>query len=88
MIEGVPVSTVDAGADGVVRAVDLSQGLVTVGAGGEIAPIATDLPDGYLLFLATTSVDPLRLAALSAKGRLVLSQDGGASWTDAVSTDP
>lgn len=88
VIEGVPVSTVDAGADDVVRAVDLSQGLVTLGKGGEVTPVATDLPDGYLLFLATTSVDPLRLAALSAKGRLVLSRDGGASWTDAVSTAP
>ena len=34
------------------------------------------------------SIDPLRLAALSAKGRLVLSRDRGANWTDAVSTAP
>lgn len=87
VIEGVPVSTVDTGADGVVRAVDLAQGLVTLGDGGDITPVANDLPDGYLLFLATTSVDPLRLAALSAKGRLVTSQDGGVSWTDALIGD-
>ena len=87
VIEGVPVSTVDTGADGVVRAVDLAQGLVTLGEGGDITPIANDLPDGYLLFLATTSVDPLWLAALSAKGRLVTSQDGGVSWTDALIGD-
>ncbi|WP_374374014.1 WD40/YVTN/BNR-like repeat-containing protein [Tabrizicola sp.] len=87
VIEGVPVSTVDTGADGVVRAVDLAQGLVTLGEGGNITPVAKDLPDGYLLFLATTSVDPLRLAALSAKGRLVTSQDGGVSWTDALIGD-
>ena len=79
--------TVDPGADGVVRAVDLAQGLVTLGDGGDITPVANDLPDGYLLFLATTSVDPLRLAALSAKGRLVTSQDGGVSWTDALIGD-
>lgn len=85
VIEDVPVSSVDAGADDLVRAVDLSRGLVTLGAGGEITPVATDLPDGYLLSLATTSVDPLRLAALSAKGRLVTTQDGGVSWTDALS---
>lgn len=84
VIEGVPVSTVDAGADGVVRAVDLGQGLVTVSAGGEITPVSGDLPDGYLLLLATTSADPLRLAALSAKGRLVVSDDGGITWTDVL----
>jgi photosystem II stability/assembly factor-like uncharacterized protein len=84
VIEGVPVSTVDAGADGVVRAVDLGQGLVTVGPGGEITRVSGALPDGYLLFLTTTSVDPLRLAALSAKGRLVVSDDGGVTWTDVL----
>jgi hypothetical protein len=84
VIEGVPVSTVDAGADGVVRAVDLGRGLVTVGAGGEITPVSGDLPDGYLLFLTTTSRDPLRLAALSAKGRLVVSDDRGVTWTDVL----
>ena len=84
VIEGVPVSTVDAGADGVVRAVNLAQGLITVGAGGETTLVSGDLPDGYLLFLTTTSRDPLRLAALSAKGRLVVSDDGGTSWTDVL----
>lgn len=84
MLEGAPVSTVDAGADGVVRAVDLGQGLVTIGKGGEITPVASDLPDGYLLFLATTSADPLRLTAVSAKGRLVASDDGGLTWADAL----
>lgn len=84
LIEGVPVSTVNVGADGVVRAVDLAQGLVAIGPGREITPLSSDLPDGYLLQLATTSVDPLRLAALSAKGRLVVSDDGGATWTDVL----
>jgi hypothetical protein len=84
VIEGAPVSTVDSGADGVVRAVDLEQGLVTIGAGGEITPVSGALPDGYLLFLNTTSVDPLRLAALSAKGRLVVSDDAGVTWTDVL----
>ena len=87
VIDGVPVSTVDAGADGVVRAVDLSQGLVTVGPEGEILPVSADLPDGYLLLLASTSADPLRLAALSAKGRLVVSDDAGKTWTDVLSGD-
>lgn len=82
LIEGVPVSTVDAGADGVLRAVDLARGLVAIGPAGEITPVSSDVPDGYLLHLATTSIDPLRLAALSAKGRLVVSDDGGATWTD------
>lgn len=84
VITGDPVSTIDAGGDGVVRAVALGQGLVTVGARGEITPVSSDLPDGYLLFLATTATDPLRLAALSAKGRLVISDDGGIAWTDVL----
>lgn len=84
VIEGVPVSTVDAGADGVIRAADLGRGLITVDAGGETTLVSDDLPDGYLLFLATTSGDPLRLAALSAKGRLVISDDGGITWTDVL----
>lgn len=84
LIEGVPVSTVDVGSDGVVRAVDLAQGMVTVGASGEITPVSRDLPDGYLLHLATTTVDPLRLAALSAKGRVVVSDDGGVTWADVL----
>lgn len=65
MIKGVPDSTDDVGADRVVRAVDLSRDLVTLGKGGE-TPVSADLPDSSLLFPATTSVDPLRLAALSA----------------------
>jgi photosystem II stability/assembly factor-like uncharacterized protein len=84
VIDGVPVSTVDAGADGVVRAVDLGQGLVMVGAGGETTRVSGDLPDGYLLFLTTTWGAPLRLAALSGKGRLVVSDDGGITWTDVL----
>jgi photosystem II stability/assembly factor-like uncharacterized protein len=84
VIKDVPVSTVDTGVDGAVRAVDLEQGLVTIGAGREITPVSAALPDGYLLFLTTTSVDPLRLAALSAKGRLVVSDDEGVTWTDVL----
>jgi photosystem II stability/assembly factor-like uncharacterized protein len=87
VIEGVPVSTVDVGPDGAVRAVDLSQGLVTVGDGGEVTPVSGGMPDGYLLLLSATSADPLRLAALSAKGRLVVSDDGGLTWTDVLATE-
>lgn len=87
VIEGAPVSTVDTGPDGMVRAVDLANGLVTLVEGGEITQVSADLPDGYLLFLSTTSVDPFRLAALTAKGRLVASQDGGISGTDALGGD-
>lgn len=65
-------------------AIDVGQGLVTVGAGGETTRVSDDLPDGYLLFLSTTSGDPLRLAALSAKGRLIVPDDGGITWTDAL----
>jgi hypothetical protein len=84
VIGGVRVSTVDAGTDDVVRAVDLGQGLVTVDAGSEITRVPGDLPDGYLRFLTTTSSDPLRLAALSGKGRQVVSDDGGLSWIDVL----
>lgn len=84
VIEGVPVSSVDTGSDGVVRAVVLGQGLVAVGPEGEITPVSANMPDGYLVLLASISADPQRLAALSAKGRLVVSDDAGKSWTSAM----
>ncbi|MBN8631640.1 MAG: hypothetical protein J0L76_12365 [Rhodobacterales bacterium] len=84
ILDDAPVSTVDVGADGVVRAVDLAQGLITIGPALEIVPVSNDLPDGYLLLLATISTAPHRLAAMSAKGRLVVSDDGGHSWRDAL----
>lgn len=80
-----PVSTVDLGADGKLRAVQLGQGLIEVDeATGSITPVTADLPGGYLLYLAVTQADPLRLMAVSAEGALVVSDDGGALWRAAV----
>lgn len=82
--QGAPVTTVDTGADGVLRAVGPGLGLVTIGADSAPEIVSANLPDGYLLSLASTSTAPHRLMALSAKGRLVLSDDGGATWADAL----
>lgn len=79
-----PVTTVDSGADGVVRAVVLGLGLVAFDAAGVATTLTTQVPDDYLLFLASTHADPHRMVALSAKGRLVVSDDGGATWADAA----
>lgn len=80
-----PVSTVDLGADGKLRAVQLGQGLIEVDeATGSVTPVTADLPGGYLLYLAVTQANPLRLMALSAEGALVVSDDGGALWRAAV----
>lgn len=77
-----PVSTAEMGPDGTLRAVQIGQGLLawTPGADApvQIAPV---VPGGYLLMLSSTATDPLRLMALSAEGALVLSDDGGATWT-------
>lgn len=81
-----PVTSVDTGADGAVRASVFGQGLVAIAPDGTASTLSTDLPDGYLLYLASTRTDPHRLMALSAKGRLVLSDDGGATWRD--TSDP
>lgn len=81
---GAPVTSVDAGADGLLRAAELGRGLLSIGADGAVTVISPDLPDGYLLYLASTYADPHRLMGLSAKGRLVLSDDGGATWQDAA----
>lgn len=80
-----PVSTVDMGAEGKLRAVQLGQGLIEVDeTTGAATPVASDLPGGYLLSLAVTQADPLRLMALSAEGALFVSDDGGAIWRAAV----
>lgn len=81
---GAPVTSADVGADGILRAAEYGRGLLSIGADGAVSVLSADLPDGYLLYLASTHADPHRLMALSAKGRLVLSDDGGATWTDAV----
>lgn len=80
-----PVSTVDTGADGKLRAVQLGQGLIEVDeTSGAITPVTADLPGGYLLYLSVTQTDPLRLMAVSAEGALVVSDDGGVRWRAAV----
>lgn len=79
-----PVTSVDAGADGTLRAAEYGRGLLAIGADGTVSVLSADLPDGYLLYLASTNATPHRLMALSAKGRLVLSDDGGATWVDAT----
>ncbi len=76
-----PVSTVDMGADGRLRAVQLGQGLIDVDvASGNATIVAPEVPGGYLLNLSMTHADPLRLTALSPEGVLLLSNDGGATW--------
>lgn len=80
-----PVSTVDMGADGKLRAVQLGQGLIEVDeATGAATLVTSDLPGGYLLYLSVTQADPLRLMALSADGALLVSDNGGALWRAAV----
>lgn len=80
-----PVSTVDFGADGKLRAVQLGQGLLEVEPDtGAARLVASDLPGGYLLNLSVIHAAPLRLMALSAEGGLVLSDDGGATWRAAL----
>lgn len=84
VVTGAPFTTVDLGADGVLRAVQYGKGVLSIGADGTATLLGTDLPDGYLLYLASISADPHRLAALSGTGRLMLSEDGGSTWSDAT----
>ena len=68
--------------DGTLRAMQIGQGLLAWPAGAPTAvQVGTNLPGGYLLMLSTTAAEPLRLMALSAEGALVLSNDGGATWS-------
>lgn len=83
-----PVTSVDAGADGVLRASVFGKGLITLAPDGTTSTLTPDLPDGYLISLASVRKDPHRLMALSAKGRPVLSDDGGATWRDASDPTP
>lgn len=83
-LAGAPITSVDVGADGVLRAVAFGKGVLSIGADGTETLLGTVLPDGYLLYLASISAAPHRLAALSARGRLMLSDDGGATWFAAL----
>ncbi|MFD1810066.1 hypothetical protein ACFSHQ_24440 [Gemmobacter lanyuensis] len=67
MTAGAPVTSVDVGADGLLRAAELGRGLLSIDAKGTVSVLSPELPDGYLLFLASTHADPHRLSALSAK---------------------
>ncbi len=85
LLTAAPVSTVDMGADGKLRAVQLGRGLIELDeATGAVTLVTAELPGGYLLYLAVTQAEPLRLMALSGDGTLVVSDDGGARWRAAV----
>lgn len=84
VLAGAAITSVDLGADGALRAVAYGKGVLSIAADGTETLLGTDLPDGYLLYLASISASPHRLAALSGKGRLMLSDDGGATWSDAA----
>ena len=80
-----PVSTVDMGADGRLRAVQLGQGLLEVDmASGAVSTLAAAVPGGYLLQLSVSHKDPLRLMALAPDGSLLVSDDGGQNWRDVL----
>lgn len=80
-----PISTVDMGSDGRLRAVQLGQGLIDIDVmSGTSTIVAPEVPGGYLLYLSVTHADPLRLMALSPDGVLLLSDDGGITWRAAV----
>ncbi len=80
-----PVSTVDMGADGRLRAIQLGQGLLEVNtATGAVSTVAAEVPGGYLLQLSVIHTDPLRLMAMSPEGALLLSDDGGVRWRDVL----
>lgn len=83
------VTTVDMGPDGTLRAVQISQGLLAwpTGADAPVRVAPPVLPGGYLLMLAVTATEPLRLMALSAKGALVLSDHGGQTWRERSGQD-
>lgn len=82
-----PVTTVDTGPDGILRAVQIGGGLLAWSQGQtEPTQIVASLPGGYLISLSVLSTDSLRLMALSGDGALVLSDDGGATWTELVDT--
>lgn len=85
--QGAAFTTVDTGADGVLRAVEYGRGLISLDDTGAEQLLAATVPGGYLLYLGSTHAEPHRLMALSAAGGLVLSDDGGASWQDALSAD-
>ena len=79
---GAPVTTVETAPDGQVIAFAHGEGLLRADAGGDFAAAVATLPgSAYLLHLAVDPADGRRMLAAAAGKVVVISTDGGATWT-------
>lgn len=82
VLNGAPVSLVEAAPGGILYAFVVGKGLVW---GDEasltFSPLSQDFGDEILLHLAVDPKNQNRLFAATAKGKILLSADGGRNWT-------
>lgn len=76
-----PVTSVEATADGTLLAFVYGSGLYRA---SEAAPDFTEVgryEQSFLLHVTVDATDPTRMAAVNKAGRILVSADGGATWT-------
>lgn len=81
-VKGSPVSLVEVTPDGTLYAFVLGQGLMrSEEERMDLVPIGADWGDRILLHLAIHPADKERIFVASHEGEILVSDDGGASWT-------
>jgi len=81
VIEGAPVSMVEAAPDGTLYAFALGRGLLRSAQDPlDLQTVSTDWGDSFLLHLAVDPSDPARLFGATQDGVILASTDRGASW--------
>jgi photosystem II stability/assembly factor-like uncharacterized protein len=82
ILEGAPVTLVEAARDGTLYAFVFGEGFVSAREGDfKFETLASDWGDAYLLHLAVDPDDKNRLFAASGKGQVFVSSDGGKTWS-------
>lgn len=82
ILDGAPVTLVEAAPDGTLYAFVFGEGLVSAREGVfKFETLASDWGDGYLLHLAVDPQDKNRLFAASGEGQVFASSDGGKTWS-------
>lgn len=83
MLPGAPVSLVEVAPDGSLYAFVLGSGLFRAeDEGGPLERIDSDWVEPFLFHLAVDPADPQRMFAVTATGLVVISADGGRTWSN------
>ena len=82
VLEGAPVSMVEASPDGRLYAFVLGRGLLSADEGSlDFQTVSSDWGDRFILHLALDPNEPARLFGATQEGAILVSVDGGKTWT-------